>query len=75
MSKNKIKIQKAPPSNIIAVLQLQGKREKYMYIMHENVSYYFQWSLHVELSSTYLQTWCIYKAYFWPKLVTEITGK
>ena len=29
-----------------------------MYIMHENVSFYFQWSLHVELPSTYLQTWC-----------------
>ena len=27
-----------------------------MYIMHENVSFSFQTSLHVELSSTYLKT-------------------
>ena len=30
-----------------------------MYIVHENMSFYFQWSIHVELSSTYLQTWCL----------------
>ena len=58
LSKNKSSIQIAPPSNIFAALQFQEKREKYMYIMHENVSFYFQWSKHVELSSTYLQTWC-----------------
>ena len=58
LSKNKISIQIAPPSNIIAELQFQERREKDMYIMHENVSFYFQWSIHVELSPTYLQTWC-----------------
>ena len=27
---------------------MQEKREKYMYIMHENVSFYFQWSGQVQ---------------------------
>ena len=52
-----------------------------MYIMHENVSFFFQTSLHVELSKTYLQTWCtmrfsIFKRFFikiptfTPKIIT-----